>query len=295
MQLGHKHVVQVLIFLLLAFSLPGIIHAKTEARIEAGSLKVPPPPPIAKGPVPTHLVIRAVAHGALVLGQEVGGARITITDVKTGVRLASGLQQGEAGDQNQIMRTPHLMEEQVYASLPSASFQTTLQLEEPTWVDITAQGPLAFPAALTQTTKRVLLIPGQDLRRDGIILDLSGYIIEIQRPVSGKSLIGKADVQLVASIKTLSGSLVKPYGDWDSRKIQIWGEVLVGNRIVERLQMFYTGEKSLFAAPFFVPVPSDAPDGITLRVMASDGARGNFGLSQANYPVLPEQAAFRKQ
>lgn len=295
MQSFHKHARYILITFLFPGLLLGLLLGITEARSTEGSLKVPPLPPISKGPVPTHVVIRVVAHGALVLGKEVGGARITISNAKTGLLLASGLQQGEAGDQNQIMRTPHNMEEQVYASLPSASFQTTLQLEEPTWVDISAQGPLAYPAALTQTTKRVLLIPGQDLRSDGIVLDLSGYIVEIKQPVRGESVIGKEDVKLVASIQTLSGTPVRPYGDWDSRKIQIWGEVLIGNRVVERLQMFYTGEKSLFSAPFFVPLQAEAPDGITLRVMASDGAKGNFGLGQEQYPVLPEQASLRKQ
>ena len=41
-------------------------------------------------PLPTHILVRVVAHGAMVLGREVGGARVTITDVATGQILASG-------------------------------------------------------------------------------------------------------------------------------------------------------------------------------------------------------------
>ena len=52
----------------------------------------------------------------MVLGREVGSARVTITDVATKQILATGIQQGEAGDQNQIMRTPRLMEEPHYSS-----------------------------------------------------------------------------------------------------------------------------------------------------------------------------------
>ena len=258
-----------------------------------GSLHVPPLPPLSNGPVPTQVVVRVVAHGAMVLGREAGGARVTITEAETGRVLASGIQQGEAGDQNLIMRTPHLMAEPLYTSTPSATFRTTLALERPTVVIITAEGPLAYPSAMQRTAKTVLLIPGQDLYSDGIVMDLSGYIVQIEQPPTGEPLIAKDDVTLVATIRTLSGSPLQPHGDWDSRRIKIYGEVLIGTRIVERLQMFYSGQKGKFQAPFFVPQPSEAPDGITLRVLAADGARGNFGLGEANYPILPEQAILR--
>ena len=91
--------------------------------------------------------MRVVAHGAMVLGREVGGARVTITDVATEQILATGLQQGDAGDQNQIMRTPHLMEEPIYSSRPAAAFTATFDLLHPTLVEIAAEGPLAYPAS----------------------------------------------------------------------------------------------------------------------------------------------------
>jgi len=241
------------------------------------------------GPVATDVLVRVVAHGAMVLGDEVGGARVTITDVATGTVLAAGLQKGEAGDHNQIMRTPRTTSEPHYSSLPAASFRTTLHLERPTLVEISVQGPLAYPQALQRASKTVLLIPGQDLTNDGIVLHLYGFIVEIEHPKPGASLIAKDDVKLRASVRTLSGSLVQPHGDWDSRKMTIYGEVLVGDRVLERLQMFYVGAKSSFEAPFFVPRGTDAPNGITLRVVAADRAGGHFGTGHAAYPVLFER------
>jgi hypothetical protein len=64
---------------------------------------------------------------------------------------------------------------------------------------------------------------------------------------------------------------------------------LIGDQVVERLQMFYSGDKAHFEAPFFVPPAKDAPDGITLRVVAADSAAGNFGMGTAKYPVLSER------
>ncbi|MDF0643586.1 MAG: hypothetical protein P0111_06115 [Nitrospira sp.] len=249
----------------------------------------PPPDPHLNEPKATTIVVRVVAHGAMVLGREVGGAKVTITDATTKHILATGIQQGEAGDQNQIMRTPRTMQEPIYSSRPSAAFTTTLELSRPTLVEISAEGPLAYPASMQRTSETVLLIPGQDLTNDGIVLHLYGYLVQIERPKPGDSLIAKEDVKLRASVRTLSGTLVRPHGDWDSRRINIYGEVLIGTRIVERLQMFYSGESSSFEAPFFVPTVKDAPDGITLRVIATDLSTGNSGMGTTTYPVLPER------
>jgi len=245
-------------------------------------------------PIDTEVVVRVVAHGAMVVGDAVGGARITITDVATGHLLATGIQTGEAGDQNQIMRTPRLMEEPHYSTRPSGAFRTTLPLDHPTLVEIAAQGPLAYPAAMRRVSTTVLLFPGHDLKSDGIVLSLYGYIVHIESPAQGQPLMAKDDVKLKASVRTLSGSLIRPHGDWDSRKIEIYGEVLIDDRVIDRLQMFYAGSHSFFEAPFFVPLPEDASKGVTLRVVAADGAGGNFGMGEAHYPVQPERLKVKK-
>lgn len=245
-------------------------------------------------PLPTTVLVRVVAHRSLVLGHDVGGARVTITDVASGQLLAAGLQQGEPGDQSQIMRIPHLMDEPIYSGRPAAAFTTTLELARPTLVEIAAEGPLAYPNALRRASTTVLLIPGHDLINDGIVLHLYGYLLQIEHPKPGEPLIAREDVMLRASVRTLSGALVRPHSDWDSRKIHIYAELLIGDRVIERLQMFYAGEKSRFEAPFFVPLPKDAPDGITLRVIAADTATGNFGMGTAQYPVLSERLRPRK-
>jgi hypothetical protein len=249
-------------------------------------------PPLAQHlnePKPTIILVRVVAHGSMVLGKDVGGARVTITDVASGQILASGLQQGEAGDQNQIMRTPRMMGESLYSSRASAAFTATLELTHPILVDIAAEGPLAYPGSVQRVTKRTWLIPGEDMTHDGIVLALYGYIVRIEHPKSGEPLIAKDDVMLRASIRTLSGAPVRPHGDWDSRKVHIYGEVLIGDQVLERLQMFYENDNTGFETPFFVPPFKDAKDGITLRVVAADPASGNFGVGQSRFPVLSER------
>lgn len=255
--------------------------------ISAHSQTLPSTP--LNGPQPTTVLVRVVAQGAMVLGREVGGARITITDVTTGQILATGVQQGDAGDQNQIMRTPHMMEDPIYSTRPSAAFTTTLSIQQPTLVAISAEGPLAYPSAIQKTSKTLVLIPGQDLTHDGIVLHLSGYLVQIESPKVREALIAKDDIILRASVRTLSGSFVRPHGDWDSRKIRIYGEVVINDQVIERLQLFYDEGSRTFETSFFVPPSKDAPDGITLRVIATDLSTGNSGMDQVSYPVLSER------
>ena len=248
-----------------------------------------PPDLHLNNPQPTTILVRVVGHGAMVLGREVGSARVTITDVATKQILATGIQQGEAGDQNQIMRTPRLMEEPHYSSRPAAAFTATFGLLQPTLVEVAAEGPLAYPASSQRASTTVWLVPGQDSTNDGIVLHLYGYIVQIEHPNPGEPLIARDDVILSTSVRTLSGALVRPHGDWDSRKIHIYGELMIGERILERLQLFYNRDRARFEAPFFVPLPNDAPSGITLRVVATDPANGNSGVGQAKFPVLSER------
>jgi len=255
---------------------------------------VPPSGLRLNDPKPTTILVRVVAHGAMVLGREVGGARITITDVATKRVLATGIQQGDAGDQNHIMRTPRLMEEPRYSSRPAAAFTATFDLLQSTLVEVIAEGPLAYPASFQRASATVWLIPGQDMTDDGIVLHLYGYIVQIEHPKPGEPLIAKDDVILSASVRTLSGALVRPHGDWDSRKIHIYGELMIGERVLERLQLFYNNDRARFEAPFFVPLPDHAPDGITIRVVAADPSNGNAGVGTAKYPVLGERLPPKK-
>ena len=68
--------------------------------------------------------------------------------------------------------------------------------------------------------------------------------MQIEHPKPGEPLIAKEDVMLRASVRTFSGALVRPHSDWDSRKIHIYAELLIGDRIVERLQMFYAERRA---------------------------------------------------
>lgn len=132
--------------------------------------------------VPTRITIRAVSRDAKVIGDGVGGARITIREKATGRLLASGIQRGATGDTKKIMSEPRTRGGNLFDTPGAAAFTATLNLTAPTAVEIIAEGPLKFPQAMQRTSKTILVLPGQHIVGEGVLLEIHGFIVEILEP-----------------------------------------------------------------------------------------------------------------
>ena len=238
-------------------------------------------------PVTTSIVVRVVGNHAMALGDTVGGADVTIRDAETGAVLASGLQTGSAGDLRSIMQTPREHIEQVYSAKGAAAFTATLHLIRPTLVEITGEGPLKFPHAKRRTSKLVLLYPGRHVTGDGIVLDLNGLLVQIEAPPKDRPLgIGDTGT-LHARVNMLCDCIVEPFGNWDSRKMQLYGELRIGNRVVTKIDLYHQGPKGLFLGNFVIPRSLQGKEHVTLRVVASDTEGINVGYDEHAYHLVP--------
>jgi hypothetical protein len=135
--------------------------------------------------IPTKVMVRAVSRDAKVIQDPVGGARITIREVATGNVLAQGVQQGRSGNTELIMVKPRARGATVYDTPGTAGFLATLMLDRPTVVEITAEGPLGNPQATQRASKTLLLVPGQHLLGEGVLLEIHGFIVDLLAPVAG--------------------------------------------------------------------------------------------------------------
>lgn len=153
--------------------------------------------------VPTRLRVRAVAQDAHVIYDAVGGARITVRDADTGEVLAEGIQKGHSGDHERIMKTPRVRGATVYDTPGTAYFETVLELARPRRVEVTAEGPLAYPHAMQRASKTLLLVPGQDLVGEGLILTLHGYIVTIEAPAGDEPLAAGGEAEVRATVRML--------------------------------------------------------------------------------------------
>ncbi|MFB6097921.1 MAG: hypothetical protein ABEK84_02190 [Salinibacter sp.] len=223
---------------------------------------------------PTTVVVRAVANDAKLLQDPVGGAHITIRNTETGEVLAEGRQTGDSGSTEKIIRQPHERGATIYDVPGAAKYKTTLSLERPTRVRITAKGPLDYPQAVQTASKTVLLVPGKDVTGDGITLHLHGFIVEVLSPSSGTATPGES-LSVRARVRMLCGCPTRPGGLWDSSRYTIRAQLVRDGAVVAETPLSFTGTTSEYEGAIEVPEAGAT----RVRVVVSDPERGNFGMA----------------
>ena len=158
--------------------------------------------PAAAAGIPTSVMVRAYSRGSMAIGDVVGGARITIRDVATGTVLAQGIQRGRAGNVELIMVRPRERGGKVFNAPGTAGFVARLMLERPTVVEVTAEGPLGTPQSTRRVSKTLLLVPGQDVLGEGILLEIHGLTVTLLAPTSDARLSAGSRLNVRATVRT---------------------------------------------------------------------------------------------
>jgi len=227
--------------------------------------------------VPTTVTVHVRSNDAKLLQDPVGGARVTIRNAETGDVIAEGLQEGDSGSTERIMRQPHRRGENIYTTSGAASYTATLSLTEPTRIEVTAEAPLDYPQAMQSASKTLWVMPGQDITGDGIVLTVHGFIVEVLEP-SGSASAG-ASIPVRARVRMLCGCPTEPDGMWDARTYTITAQLLRDGTVVATAPMTFTGTTSEYEATLAPP----AAGATTVRVLAMDADRVNFGM--ATHPL----------
>lgn len=236
-----------------------------------------------EGGIETQVMVRAVSHDAKLLGSVVGGARIVIQDASTGAILAEGVQEGSTGDTDKLVREPRVRGEQIHNTEGAAGFLATVKLDQPTVVEVAAYGPLAFPQAMQRATKTMLLVPGEHVLGDGVLLEIHGFIVEILQDddvltgTVGSPLALRTRVRMTCSCPT------EPGGLWDADSKRIMAYLMQGDTVLQEVDLAYAGTQSEYEGQF---MPTEAGT-YSLRVVAMEAARQNFGLVTRTVVVQP--------
>jgi len=235
-------------------------------------------------PESTRVVVRAASNDAKLVQDPVGGAHIRIVNTETGEVLAEGTQRGDSGSTEKIMRQPRSRGTSIYDTPGAAHFETTLMLERPTRVRVTARGPLDYPHAQQRTSKTLLLMPGEDVTGDGLVLTLHGFIVEALQPTDPSVSVGKT-IDVRARVRMMCGCPTEPGGLWDSNRYTIRA-VLVGpdGSVVAASPLSYAGTTSEYEGMVTVP----AGGATQLRVTAVDAERVNAGATTVDLTMEAE-------
>lgn len=229
----------------------------------------------------TKVLVRAVAQDAKIMHDPVGGARITVREKATGRILARGIQEGGSGNTQKIMQESRVRGKAIYNTPGAAQYVASLRLSQPTVVEITAKGPLAYPQAMQQTSKTMLLMPGEDVMGDGVVLTLHGFIVELQGLSAQERLRAGQTVNVRAKVRMMCGCPTKPEGVWDAQKIDIQARLVQDGEVVRSSSMEYAGEPSSYKGALTVPKSGT----FELQVVAIDAGRVNFGIDRQEIVV----------
>jgi hypothetical protein len=141
--------------------------------------------------IPTKLTVRVIARDGKFLGDDIGGALVTVRDLQTGELLASGRTHGGSGPAS-LMTTKQTRNQPIPTQDPpdnnACRFDTELILTAPRLLEITAFGPLAAQQSATQVTATTWIYPGKDIapgnnqREDGFLLEIPGLVVQVLSP-----------------------------------------------------------------------------------------------------------------
>ncbi|MFW6191842.1 MAG: hypothetical protein ACOC83_00035 [Gemmatimonadota bacterium] len=225
----------------------------------------------------TDLLVRVVAADAKVIGSGVGGVRVTIRDASSGELLAEGVQEGGTGSTDRIVRQPRVRGESVYDTEGTAGFLASLELRRPTVVEVTAEGPLDYPGSARTASTTLLMIPGEDVTGDGLVLTLHGFVLRVLSPEEGTRVEAGQPIRVRAHLQMMCGCPTEPGGLWDSDRYGMEARLLSEGELVAEAPLEFAGKTSHFEADLRVPDRLEPDGALEVEVVAFDPERVNFG------------------
>ena len=229
---------------------------------------------------PTSITVRVLAKDAKFIGTGMGGAMVEIRNADSGEILASGLTTGGTGDTGLIMNSAHGRGQAIGEG--AASFAATLDISEPTRIQISAEGPAGMPESANRVSLSQWLLPGKHLNNgDGVVLEMPGFALQTLAPVTGASLPVGSDVRVAVKMVMMCGCPIMPGGLWDADKIELLASVSLDGKALGDWPLEFAGE----ASQFHVQLPAASAGDYQVVVTAYDTLTGNTGLQRISYRV----------
>jgi hypothetical protein len=161
----------------------------------------------ARKAVSTKICVRVIARDGKFLGDDVGGASITIRDAHTKELLAKGTTSGSSGlDGPGGVMCASLRRGEPIATTNASSYTADLKLTAPRRIEITAYGPLGIPQSANAVSATQWVYPGKDIvEGDGFLLEVPGLIVQILSPSTNVDAKSIAELPIQAHVAMMCG------------------------------------------------------------------------------------------
>jgi hypothetical protein len=262
--------------------------------------------------VPTRISVRVIARDGKFLGDDIGGAQVTVRDAWTKELLAQGVTTGTSGPNGTDgVMCVTLRRGQPLPTTGASVFDVCLDLDRPRLLEFTAYGPLAARQSANTVSATQWVYPGKNIvEGDGFLLEIPGLIVQIVDPPTHYAPAVLPELYIRANVAMMCGCPIEPKSGkakiccelpdsdqpWLPEEFEVKAIIRspAGNRIVIPLVFTQNPPQSApgqFTATWIPPASGGV---FEITVYAYQAATGNTGVDVATLvapSVAPEPSA----
>ena len=253
--------------------------------------------------VPTQIDVRVVAKDGKYLGDDIGGALVTIHDVHTGELLARGTTSGGSGLQN--LMDICVTRAEVLPVDEAEVFTASLDLDQPRLIRVTAYGPLAAQQSANTVSLTQWIYPGKNItggaKGGGFLLEIPGLVVQILNPPTHfLPKTAPPEIEIRANVTMMCGC---PIGvpPWNPEQFEVMAVIKQGEYYSAELPLEFDehapyGIPSQFTNEWPPPTNETGQPAIyEIIVSAFQQKTGNTGVDKATVIIPPASSASDSQ
>jgi hypothetical protein len=239
----------------------------------------------------SNITVRVQAKGGKYLGDDIGGASVTIRNSQSGEILASGVTSGGSGsisDQYLPDASPRAIitpgdPPQIHWVLadPSTScFKAKIALDHPAMLEITVYGAKGGLQTAHKAVATAWAVPANDILAD---IEIPGLLVQVIEPTTHLQLPGiGAVVPLKANVAMMCGCPISYGGLWIPSDFDVYAQIHnIGSNEIVIVPLYFsaTGVPDIFEGSYQVTRPGF----YEATFMAVQKSTGNTGAGQVTF------------
>lgn len=233
--------------------------------------------------IETKIIVRVKAKDGKFIGSSLGGAYIIIRNKTNQQIIAEGKTAGTTGD-SEIVLKKNRQRHDPYADDGAAKFLASVDINEPVFITIEVVTPYNHKQSQVHAVSEMWLIPGKHIIGDGVIVEVSGYIIDILSPRTHNYIplnsINDKPFKVQANIVLMCGCIITKGGYWNGDEMEVIAIVKKDGVELKRVSMQIISA-NLFEGFLDIKEKGD----YEFTVYAYSQKTGNTGVDKVNFVI----------